>query len=107
MLRGVDVERVAELQREKERVEETCGECDLYARCQSQCGCRHVSLSGRLGEVTEALCEIETAFIDEADRVAETLFAEKCPAFVDFYYQRPWQPAEGAVLTRLRLSRRG
>lgn len=102
---GVNDGAVARLQREKEQVEQTCQGCDLRGRCQSQCGCRHVALTGRLGEITEALCELEAAFIDEADRVAETLFAEQCPAFLSFYYQQPWQAAEGAQITRLRRSR--
>jgi uncharacterized protein len=102
---GMDRDALAQMQRAKDRVEDTCAPCALRDRCQSHCGCRHVALTGKLGEITAALCEIESAFIDEADRVAEALYAEQCPAFIDYYYKRNWVPAVGGVLTKLRRSR--
>lgn len=102
--RGVDRPKVAAMQLAKERVEETCAECALRDRCQSHCGCRHVSLSGELGVITAVLCEIEGAMIAEADRVAELLYEEQCPAFLRFYYQRQWNAAAGQ-LTQLRRAR--
>lgn len=102
---GLDREALQRMQQQKDRVEDTCAPCALRDRCQSHCGCRHVALTGKLGEITAALCEIESAFIDEADRVAETLYAEQCPAFIDYYYKRNWVPAAGGVLTKLRRAR--
>ena len=99
---GVEPPRVAALQAARDRIDETCGECELLDRCQSQCGCRHVALTGELGRVTAALCETEAAFIDEADRVAEVLYAERCPAFVSYYYDRAWGMTPGAKLVTLR-----
>lgn len=92
------------MQSRKERVEDTCSSCALRDRCQSHCGCRQVALTGALGEITAVLCEIEGAIIAEADRVAETLFEEQCPAFLGFYYQRNWRAAPGK-LTQLRRAR--
>jgi uncharacterized protein len=102
---GVDSERVTALQRAKDRVEHVCTPCGLRDRCQSHCGCRHLALSGSLGEITATLCETESAFIEAADRIAETLFSEQCETFLDYYYRRPWAPAAGSQLTQLRLSR--
>ncbi len=102
---GVDPERTAALQRAKDRVEEVCAPCGIRDRCQSHCGCRHLALSGSLGEITATLCETESAFIEAADRVAETLFNEQCKTFLDYYYRRPWTAATGSQLTQLRLSR--
>lgn len=101
---GVDAGRASKLQASKERVEQTCAGCALRDRCQSHCGCRHVALTGALGEITAVLCEIEGALIAEADRIGETLYEEQCPAFLDFYYRRNWRPAPGQ-LTQLRRSR--
>jgi len=103
--RGLDADARDRLQAAKDRVEETCAPCELRTRCQSHCGCRHVALTGKLGEITAVLCEIEAAFIDEADRVAETLYSEQCPAFIEFYYKRNWVAAAGGALTQLRKSR--
>jgi uncharacterized protein len=103
--RGLDRDKIAALGRQKDRSLDTCSSCDLYARCQSQCGCRHVALTGELGRITATLCEIEAAYIDAADRVAETLHGEGASAFDDYYYRRNWAPAPGAQLVPLRLSR--
>jgi uncharacterized protein len=99
---GFDEKRLAELQKAKDRVEETCAPCALRDRCQSHCGCRHVALTGELGCINQALCEIEESFILAADEVARVLMAERCPAFIDAYYRTPHRAAAGSVLTRLR-----
>lgn len=102
---GIDFEGLMRLQRAKDRVEQTCADCELRDRCQSHCGCRHLALSGELGVVTATLCELEAAFIDEADRVAEQLFTERCPAFLAYYYAGSWTTAPGGKLTDLRKAR--
>ncbi|MBK7586394.1 MAG: hypothetical protein IPI67_40175 [Myxococcales bacterium] len=101
---GIDPSAAARLQRTKDRVEATCAGCELAPRCQSHCGCKHIALTGQLGEITEALCETEAAFVAAADRVAEAMFAEQNPEFLDLYYRRRWVPAPGGQLTRLRLA---
>ena len=104
---GVDTAAIAALERQKARSADTCAPCELVDRCQSQCGCRHVALTGRLGEITATLCEIESAFIDAADRVAETMMAEQNVTFIDYFYRREWRPADGAQIVNLRRSRGG
>jgi hypothetical protein len=61
-----------------------------------------VALTGELGRINQALCEIEESFILAADEVARVLTAERCPAFIDTYYRKQYRPAAGSVLTRLR-----
>jgi uncharacterized protein len=104
---GIDRKRVAELQGQKEASLETCASCELFTRCQNQCGCRHIALSGRLGHISATLCETEAAYVDCADRIAERLFAEGCEGFIDYYYRRKWEPAAGATLVPLRRNRDG
>ncbi len=103
--RGLDRGRIAQLSELKDRVEGTCAPCALRNRCQSHCGCRHIALSGKLGQSSAVLCEIEAAMIEAADRVATLLHNEQCPAFIDLYYRRPWVMASGGQLTALRRSR--
>ncbi len=102
---GLSADRIKALQTAKDQVEDTCATCALRDRCQSHCGCRHVALSGKLGVITATLCEVESAFIDAADQVAEALYEEKCEAFLDYYYRKEWNAARGGVLTQLRKSR--
>lgn len=102
--RGYDLGALRRMQAAKQKVDGICAPCELRDRCQSQCGCRHIALTGQLGEITETLCEIETAFIDESDRIAEILVAEQTPAFIEYFYGREWQPAQGAKMTPDRLA---
>ena len=99
---GLDRQRLAEMQRQKDRVEETCGPCALRLRCQSHCGCRHLALTGDLGHITSTLCDIEESFILAADQMASALYAEECPSFMDTYYRQRYHAPVGATLTRLR-----
>jgi uncharacterized protein len=102
---GFRNEIIAQIQAKKDRVEQTCAPCALRDRCQSHCGCQHLGLTGNLGEITTTLCEIEAAFIESADRLAEVLWAERCPAFLSEYYERKWKPSSGAELYPLRRAR--
>jgi uncharacterized protein len=95
---GIDQSALAQLRELKDRVESTCEPCALRDRCESHCACRQVSLTGRIGEITATLCEIEAACIEAADRVAEHLHAEGCRAFEHYFYERKWKLAPGAVL---------
>jgi uncharacterized protein len=104
---GLDTERVLALGRQKDRVEETCADCALRDRCQSHCGCRHLALTGELGRISSVLCETEAAFIEAADAVAGTLCRERCPAFLEQYYEKTWKAAIGSALTPLRRARDG
>lgn len=99
---GVDCARAEQLQQQKDRVELTCIGCAIRDRCQSHCGCRHLALTGRLGEISQALCEVEAAFIDAADALAAELVRERCPAFMNLFYRTNWRPADGDQLIHLR-----
>lgn len=103
--RGIDPASLLRLGRARDQVEQTCAECEIRTRCQSQCGCRHLALTGRLGEITAALCETEAIYIEAADRVAETLYAERCPSFMDFYYAQEWSCGPGAEVRDTRRTR--
>jgi uncharacterized protein len=95
---GVDEARALALRQSKDRVYQRCAACALRLRCEHHCGCRHLAVSGELGRLSGIYCEIETMIVDQADRVAETLWKESCPAFRALYYDQGWLPAPGAVL---------
>ncbi|MGC4070617.1 MAG: radical SAM protein [Polyangiaceae bacterium] len=99
---GFDRDRVARLLAQKSRVEQTCGACGLRSRCDSACACRHLALTGTLGEITETLCELEEALVEAADTMAETLWAEQCGTFLHTFYRTQWQLLPGASLLRPR-----
>jgi len=95
---GFDHAKITRLLIQKSRVEITCGDCGLRDRCDSACGCRHVALTGKLGDITETLCSIEEALVDAADTAAEALWAEQCESFLQTYYRSEWQLIPGTAL---------
>ncbi len=97
VVRGIDREALAQLQAAKDRVVEYCASCALRGRCEGFCGCRHVASTGEMGRVSREFCEIESLFIEAADHVGETLYAEGCAAFRAIFYEQRWVPAAGAA----------
>lgn len=101
---GIWWEKLARLRAAKEGIQTTCQSCALVNRCASNCGCRQIALTGVIGQVTEAFCAIEEAFIAAADSIATDLYRESCPAFLDFFYREPWTPNTPEGLAQLRRS---
>jgi len=106
VFRGIDREKLARLSAQKNRIEVTCRSCALFDRCASSCGCKHVALTGRLGEATSTLCDLEQLFIEAADELATRLSAEGCLAFEQFFYRNRWLVPGGKALLRRRSSPR-
>jgi uncharacterized protein len=99
---GLSLPRLKSLRDAKERIESTCRDCAIRERCSSACGCKHVALTGSMGQVTDTLCDVEAAFIEAADGVAEELHREGCEAFMQFFYRGPWKPNPVTGLAQLR-----
>jgi uncharacterized protein len=98
---GLDRNKLAELQQQKDRIEASCADCALASRCQSHCGCWHWALTGELGRINATLCELEESFIAAADRAAAALMAEGCASFVATYYRQRYTRSIGSTVTRL------
>ncbi len=99
---GMALDKLAAMAAQKNRIEVTCAPCALRERCSSSCGCKHLALTGNLGQVTDVFCDLEEAIIDAADRIAETLHAERCEAFLDLFYKKRWSMNTSPELMRLR-----
>ena len=84
--RGVDRARRDALIAEKNRVMEDCADCAVLHRCMHWCGCVNHAMTGSVGGVAGLLCWFEQRTIEEADRVAATLFEEQNPAFLRRFY---------------------
>ncbi len=63
-----------------------CLSCSLRHRCLNTCGCTNRAASGYLNRVSPFLCCLERLCIEEADAMAEALYAERCPAFMEEFY---------------------
>lgn len=65
-----------------------CKLCGLRTRCMNGCGCTNFAASGHINQVSPFLCSSERLFIRLADELAETLYAERNPAFLKTFYGR-------------------
>ncbi|MBI5498026.1 MAG: radical SAM protein [Deltaproteobacteria bacterium] len=86
--RGVDVARRDALVEEKNAEPEDCRACALAPRCAHWCGCVNHAMTGRVGEVSGLFCWFEQCAIDEADRCAAVLHAERNAVFLEKFYPR-------------------
>lgn len=83
---GLDVARRDQLVKMKNTLDPECAECELNPRCMYWCGCANYETSGHVGRVSPIICWFERCFIAEADRIANTLFAEKNTTFLRRFY---------------------
>lgn len=63
-----------------------CKLCALRRRCMNSCSCSNLAASGLWDQVSPFLCHSEQLLIRAADDVAEALYAERCPAFMERFY---------------------
>lgn len=63
-----------------------CKLCELRQRCVNSCGCTNHASTGHINQVSPFLCCSERLAIDTADNLAEILYAEKNPAFMQQFY---------------------
>ncbi len=85
--RGIDEPRARALQERRAAHDPECATCALGARCSSWCGCAQLETTGQLGTVSPLFCWFERLFIAEADRLANTLYAEQNPTFLREFYR--------------------
>lgn len=65
-----------------------CKLCALRHRCVNTCGCTNHAASGHIDQVSPFLCASEHFFIETADTLAETLYAERNPNFLHKFYSK-------------------
>ena len=63
-----------------------CRICALRRRCTNTCGCTNYAGTGFINQVSPFLCNVQQTLIRLADELAETLYLEKNPAFMEKFY---------------------
>ena len=84
--RGIDRARQNYLIATRGNRTPACKLCTLSRRCMNTCGCTNHAASGRWDQVSPFLCQSEQLLIRAADAVAEALYAERNPAFIERFY---------------------
>ncbi len=83
---GLDLVRRDAMVKAKNKPDPECATCELQPRCMHWCGCANYETTGRVDQVAPIVCWFERCFIGEADRVANTLYAEKNRTFLRRFY---------------------
>jgi uncharacterized protein len=83
---GLDVAKRDRMVLAKNTPDAECARCPLQPRCMHWCGCANYETSRNVAQVSPIICWFERCFIAEADRVANTLYAEKDPTFLRRFY---------------------
>jgi uncharacterized protein len=83
---GIDESRREAIFLRNEAVKPTCEGCDYVRRCHNRCGCLNFQTTGGLDAVTPLLCEHERFLIRLSDKLANTLYAERNPLFLQQHY---------------------
>lgn len=65
-----------------------CKLCELRNRCINSCGCTNHAATGHINQVSPFLCCSEKLAIETADDIAEILYAERNPAFMQRFYSQ-------------------
>jgi uncharacterized protein len=83
---GIDEAARRRLRDESQEDKAPCRDCAIRRRCHNTCGCLNWQTTGSVGHVSPVLCRHEQTLLPIADRVAETLYAEGNPLFLNKHY---------------------
>lgn len=83
---GINEQRRLELYRLNEIERDTCLECAIRSRCNHYCACLNKQSTGSIQEVSPVLCANERILMPIADRLAEKLYRERSPIFLQKQY---------------------
>jgi uncharacterized protein len=83
---GIDEAVRDALHEESAREKEPCNRCAIRSRCNNTCGCLNWQTTGSVTEISPVLCRHEQMLVPLADRVGETLYAERNELFMQKHY---------------------
>ncbi len=86
--RGLDPATFTRLVMRRGNANPACAECPVARRCMNWCGCVNYMDSGDVGLAGGFTCFHEKLAIKTADHCADTLWAERNPAFVERFFHR-------------------
>lgn len=74
-----------------------CKECTLRRRCNHTCSCINYAYTGDGRKTAPFTCEIERLMIKIADNIAEKMFFEKNPVFIQKFYNKNYNKIERLI----------
>ncbi len=98
---GINKEKQKEIHDILKQELDLCKECTIRRRCNHTCSCINYAMTGKATEVSPFTCEIERLFIDTADEIAETLYKEKNPVFIQKFYNAYYDSIENKIYNNI------
>jgi len=84
--RGLDEAKRDAIYCANEAAKAACAGCAMDGRCHNRCGCMNIQTTGTLDNIPVLLCEHERIVFPIADHLANTLYAERNPLFIQRHY---------------------
>ena len=81
----------------KQEIDE-CKDCNYRKRCNHTCSCINKAFSGNPAVTAPFTCEIQRAIIDISDNIAEQMYKEKNPVFIQKYYNASYSSIEYNII---------
>lgn len=97
---GIDKEKQLKVHQMLKHEMEECKDCSLQRRCNHTCSCINKAYTGEAKTTSPFTYEIERMMIEVADNIAETLYAEKNPVFIQKYYNVYYHEIERQINQR-------
>ena len=85
---GIDHEKREDIFCRNEADKPICIDCALNRRCHNKCGCLNIQTTGNLETTPPVLCEHERMIFPIVDRLAENLYKQRNPMFIQRHYNR-------------------
>jgi uncharacterized protein len=94
---GINNEKQKLVHDELKQEVELCKECSLRRRCNHTCSCINRAMTGDGKTVSPFTCELERLLIDTSDEIAEALYKEKNPVFIQKFYNSYYNRIEDEI----------
>ena len=98
---GIDKEKQEKVHNNLKGELDICKECAINRRCNHTCSCINSAMTGKGNEVSPFTCELERIFIDTSDEIAETLYKEKNPCFIQKFYNAYYGAIESKIYKKI------
>ena len=97
---GIDKRKQFEVYKMLKEEMKDCKECAYRRRCNHTCSCINKAYTNNPKQTSPFICELERLMINIADNIAETLYAEKNPVFIQKFYNMYYNNIEKVINKR-------
>lgn len=96
--KGIDKKLQLKVHKELKQELDECKECTYRRRCNHTCSCINKAFSGSPEITSPFTCEIQRMIIEISDEIAEQMYMEKNPIFIQKYYNSSYKFIENKIL---------